>query len=403
LPSMSERVEISEADAEETEDLPPHRAAIPVPPMVLNAERMSRRRNLVSLAIVFSLALHAGVFAAALIWGQGEPLPDADSFTAVIRVQVAEIGASETVIEKAPALSAESPATALDNATPSSDETAAPVQPAVIADEQPSPAELAAEIEAARPSRAIPQAEDVQPAPELTIQAQETPSSPEMTAEAQEAPPAPEVTAEAQETPPPPEVTAEAQGAPPPPEVTDKAQEESTLAEMTVQAREEPAPPEQRRLAALGEGQETADVALASTPEKTPEGRSLSPDSYKPPNMRHKGREGGATSSLDDDGARLRRTKTSSSRSAIFSYKRRVRARVIRNLPEGRWGPGRVVVGFRLSNSGRLLSSYVMRSSGLAGMDQAALACVRRAGPFPAPPPGATAKQLALSIDFRFR
>jgi protein TonB len=62
-----------------------------------------------------------------------------------------------------------------------------------------------------------------------------------------------------------------------------------------------------------------------------------------------------------------------------------------------------VVVGFRLSNSGRLLSSYVMRSSGLAGMDQAALACVRRAGPFPAPPPGATAKQLALSIDFRFR
>jgi protein TonB len=89
--------------------------------------------------------------------------------------------------------------------------------------------------------------------------------------------------------------------------------------------------------------------------------------------------------------------------SAAFAYKRRVRAYVTRNLPQGVWGPGRVVVGFRLSPTGKLLSASVTQSSGNPQMDRAALACVRTAGPYPKPPAGSTPSQRALSIDFRFQ
>ncbi|MFN3575430.1 MAG: TonB family protein [Tabrizicola sp.] len=50
---------------------------------------------------------------------------------------------------------------------------------------------------------------------------------------------------------------------------------------------------------------------------------------------------------------------------------------------------GTVVVGFSISDSGGLASVRVLRSSGSAELDQVAADHIRRAAPFPPPPPGA--------------
>jgi protein TonB len=49
-------------------------------------------------------------------------------------------------------------------------------------------------------------------------------------------------------------------------------------------------------------------------------------------------------------------------------------------------GRGKVSVAFALSRTGRLLFARISRSSGRRALDQAALASVRGASPFPAPP-----------------
>jgi protein TonB len=50
-----------------------------------------------------------------------------------------------------------------------------------------------------------------------------------------------------------------------------------------------------------------------------------------------------------------------------------------------------------------LAYATLSRSSGNAALDQAALAAVRRAAPFGAPPSGTSSAQLRFSIPFYFR
>ncbi len=83
-------------------------------------------------------------------------------------------------------------------------------------------------------------------------------------------------------------------------------------------------------------------------------------------------------------------------------YKRRVRARIARNLPLGTLGSGRVAIGVRLSRRGGVMATSVLRSSGNPDIDYAALIAVRTAGPYPRPPANALLRQLTLSISFRF-
>jgi protein TonB len=83
-------------------------------------------------------------------------------------------------------------------------------------------------------------------------------------------------------------------------------------------------------------------------------------------------------------------------------YKRRVRARIARNLPLGTLGSGRVAIGVRLSRRGGVMATSVLRSSGNPDIDYAALIAVRTAGPYPRPPSNALLRQLTLSISFRF-
>jgi protein TonB len=58
--------------------------------------------------------------------------------------------------------------------------------------------------------------------------------------------------------------------------------------------------------------------------------------------------------------------------------------------PSTKWAgmKGRVVVRFKMDESGQLLSSEITQSSGSPLLDDAALRLLKRASPFPRPPPG---------------
>jgi periplasmic protein TonB len=338
---MSEGAEIADIDLEEADDLPPHRAAIPVAPGVLGLEQHVRRRNLVRIAVVFSLALHVGFFLAALMWGQGRPFPEADGKLGVVRVHLAQSGYGETVIEKAPASEAQAADPAGDDANAPPAGQTPPAPPASIEAQQPGPVALTVHVE---------------PRPAASAVQERNPNPPDTAA----------------------------------PHGDNRATADAQANAV--------------KMAALADEDEDATSRFAAPLAEQPsEGKKPPVSGYKPAIPRRKGGENATTASPGDEGARSAANAAAATRGAVFSYKRRVRTLVMRNLPEGRWGPGRVVVGFRVSRSGELLGSSIARSSGNTAIDRAALACVRSAGPFPAPPRGAMPAELALSMDFRFQ
>lgn len=94
--------------------------------------------------------------------------------------------------------------------------------------------------------------------------------------------------------------------------------------------------------------------------------------------------------------------RVSASTGSVRDYGARVRAKIARSLPPS---PGRresVMLRIDLSASGRLASVRVAKSSGNRSLDQASLAAVRRASPFPRPPRGATSRQLVFHLLFNF-
>jgi periplasmic protein TonB len=84
------------------------------------------------------------------------------------------------------------------------------------------------------------------------------------------------------------------------------------------------------------------------------------------------------------------------------AYRAQVWGKLARHKP--RLGkPGSATVVFAIGPSGALRSARVGRSSGNAALDQRALAAVRAAAPFPAPPGGMSASALTFSIQIYFR
>lgn len=94
--------------------------------------------------------------------------------------------------------------------------------------------------------------------------------------------------------------------------------------------------------------------------------------------------------------------RVSASAGSIAGYASRVRARVAANKPSAS-GRGTAVISFHVTSGGGLSYARLARSSGVAAIDQAALAAVRRSAPFPTPPAGASPGQLAFTIPFHFR
>jgi protein TonB len=92
---------------------------------------------------------------------------------------------------------------------------------------------------------------------------------------------------------------------------------------------------------------------------------------------------------------------------AIPTWKTQIVALLERNkrYPEGsqaRREQGVAQVFFSLDRSGRVVASRVLRSSGASALDEEALALLRRAQPFPAPPRELPGEHVDLTVPIRF-
>jgi len=109
--------------------------------------------------------------------------------------------------------------------------------------------------------------------------------------------------------------------------------------------------------------------------------------------------EGGVTAKARS-GSVASSGRVSASTGNLISYKQRVNARVAGNKPGGSGGRGTATVSFGVSGSGGLTYARLSRSSGSATLDSAAVAAVRRSGPFGPTPTGGP---LSFSFSFYFR
>jgi periplasmic protein TonB len=92
---------------------------------------------------------------------------------------------------------------------------------------------------------------------------------------------------------------------------------------------------------------------------------------------------------------------------AVPTWKTEILALLERNkrYPEGarsRHQQGIAQVFFSLDRQGRVINSRVVRSSGASALDDEALALLRRAQPFPPPPPELPGARVDLSVPIRF-
>jgi protein TonB len=92
--------------------------------------------------------------------------------------------------------------------------------------------------------------------------------------------------------------------------------------------------------------------------------------------------------------------RVSASTGNLVSYKQRVNARVAGNKPGGSGARGTATVSFGVTISGSLSYARLIRSSGSPAVDGAAVAAVRRSGPFGPTPTGGP---LSFSFSFYFR
>jgi TonB family protein len=82
LPSEAKATQAPHLDTSELDALAPHRAAVPIPPVIFT-EALKPRRSFSWPSIGAALGLHCGFLLAAVLWGQGRALPPAENAIAV--------------------------------------------------------------------------------------------------------------------------------------------------------------------------------------------------------------------------------------------------------------------------------------------------------------------------------
>ena len=92
---------------------------------------------------------------------------------------------------------------------------------------------------------------------------------------------------------------------------------------------------------------------------------------------------------------------------AIPTWKRQVVSLLERNkrypaVAQARGEKGTAELAFSLDRPGRVTASRIVRSSGSAALDQETLELVRRAQPFPPPPPELAGGEISLSVPIKF-
>lgn len=89
-----------------------------------------------------------------------------------------------------------------------------------------------------------------------------------------------------------------------------------------------------------------------------------------------------------------------SGNAAVSNYPGKIYAKIARTRQKNAGGRGVTQVRFNVSSSGKAVGISIARSSGNARIDRAAVAHVKRASPFPKPPPGAQTRYV-IPIEFR--
>ena len=95
------------------------------------------------------------------------------------------------------------------------------------------------------------------------------------------------------------------------------------------------------------------------------------------------------------------------SRNAIASWRELLMMRLQQNKryprsAEVRHEQGVVTLNFTIDRSGRVLARKIVRSSGVASLDEEVLAMIERAQPLPAFPPAMTEHSINLVVPIRF-
>ena len=88
---------------------------------------------------------------------------------------------------------------------------------------------------------------------------------------------------------------------------------------------------------------------------------------------------------------------------ALSAYRGKLFAHITKRKVNPRtYQVGTVVVRFTVGQQGELISSEVAKSSGIKSLDEAAMASVNRAAPFPPMPSEASDGPLVVSVPFKF-
>ncbi|WP_424830454.1 TonB family protein [Ruegeria sp.] len=141
---------------------------------------------------------------------------------------------------------------------------------------------------------------------------------------------------------------------------------------------------------------EAASSSTAVTEPVTPPVRQPEPEekkaaqtSAKAGNSNRNQKKGSVTGE-DAKGAETakeaNRTAASQGNADADNYAGKIKRKILRARRKSVNIKGSVIVSFRIADSGALLSASIARSSGSQRLDQVALAQVRAAAPFPAPP-----------------
>lgn len=349
MPSPAPRAQPYPIDDFACDGLPPHRAAVPLPPVT--SEDAAGRRRFPWRGVLAATALHCAFLAVAVIWGQGDDLP---AWQPSITVELVDSIGPTVHPRKTAGQKIAGEARKREDRGASPSDNALVLAPALA----PADATPVASTEPALPSLARIAGDD----PAIAAGQAEAASALGTPAPSPQVMPAPEP------------------------------------------VRASPAVPSLPATAAMALPSRAPALGALALAERPREAGETPPLPARPARLERAILGAGTTTSASVAGlgglpiAAQNRAK----RMVAALYQQRIRRQIQRYLPAGEFGPGYVAVGLRLSRSGRLLKAYVQHSSGNSAVDRAALHCVRAAQPYPAIPPGIGTAQLGLSIPFRF-
>ena len=145
------------------------------------------------------------------------------------------------------------------------------------------------------------------------------------------------------------------------------------------------------RAAALREERALQEARRQEAEAETQRARDAEPRVARQGNAARSSRQGSAGGQASGTTARAggQARPQAAGNAAASSYPGLVRQRIARQRQPRGVGRGRAVVSFTVAGGGGLAALGLAASSGNARLDRAALDIVRRAAPFPAPPPGA--------------